>query len=358
MVPNSALAPGLVYNAGFDDYVAFLCGTGQLAGLLRTSPSIRATSTSPTSPSAIWPAFRPSPAPSPTSGATATFRATTAAPQGFKVTVSPRELTIPAGESRTFTVKIERTRAPLGEYRFGSLTWTGGGKTVRSVIVVSAVQLAAPEEVLGSETSGSASWDIIFGYTGAFSALPHGLVAPLETPGYVVDDPANDINVALATGVGITVHDIDVPAGTGLARFSLFDEFVDGADDLDLYVFDPSGDFVGGSGSGTSEEEVNVFNPVAGTYSVVVHGWGTDEVTGGPGTNYTLFSWNVSATASDGSQPTDLSVVAPGSAVLGTTGTVTASWANLSEGVKYLGGVSYHDGVGQIDYTIVSVNTD
>ena len=182
-------------------------------------------------------------------------------------------------------------------------------------------------------------WDIKFGYTGAFSALPHGLVAPLETPGYVVDDPANDINVALASGVGITVHDIDVPAGTGLARFSLFDEFVDGeTDDLDLYVFDGSGNFVGGSGSGTSEEEVNVFNPVAGTYSVVVQG-GTGQLSGGPGTNIHPVRWNVSSTASDGSQPTDLSVVAPGFGSLGTTGTGDSFLANLSEGVKYLGGV-------------------
>jgi hypothetical protein len=30
----------------------------------------------------------------------------------------------------------------------------------------------------------------------------------------VVDDPANDINTALATGVGVTFHTVNVPTGT------------------------------------------------------------------------------------------------------------------------------------------------
>ena len=44
VVPNSAIDPGLVYNAGFNDWLAFLCGTGRCR--LRTalpSRSIRAT---------------------------------------------------------------------------------------------------------------------------------------------------------------------------------------------------------------------------------------------------------------------------------------------------------------------------
>ena len=33
---------------------------------------------------------------------------------------------------------------------------------------------------------------------------------------------------------------------------------------------------VGSSGSGTSAEEVNLLNPAAGTYTVVVQGWGVN----------------------------------------------------------------------------------
>ena len=45
-----------------------------------------------------------------------------------------------------------------------------------------------------------------------------------------------------------------IPAGTRLARFSLFDDFTDGADDLDLYVHNSAGTLVGASGGGTSAE--------------------------------------------------------------------------------------------------------
>ena len=74
----------------------------------------------------------------------------------------------------------------------------------------------------------------------------------------------------------------------------LFDDFTDGNDDLDLYVFGPlTAGFpnVGGSGSATSEEEVNLEGPTPGFYIVVVHGFETD----GPDANYTLFSWLVGA---------------------------------------------------------------
>ncbi|OLS29235.1 MAG: hypothetical protein HeimC2_00820, partial [Candidatus Heimdallarchaeota archaeon LC_2] len=44
--------------------------------------------------------------------------------------------------------------------------------------------------------------------------------------------PANNINVALGTGVGITVHQIIVAPGSVYARFNLFDAFVSGEPDL------------------------------------------------------------------------------------------------------------------------------
>jgi hypothetical protein len=186
-------------------------------------------------------------------------------------------------------------------------------------------------------------------------------VAPTRTAGNVVDDPADDINAALASGIGITVHAVNVPAGTALARFSLFDEFTDGnPDDLDLYVFGPVPadpqepvPFAGGSGGPTAEEQVELSFPAAGTYLVVVHGFETD----GPDSNYTLFDWVVSATPADGSGNTDLSVTDPGSAVLGGLATVTASWSGLAAGEKYLGAVTYSDGTDLIGLTRVVVNT-
>jgi hypothetical protein len=128
------------------------------------------------------------------------------------------------------------------------------------------------------------------------------------------------------------VHVINVPDGTLYSRFSLFDDYTDGDDDLDLYVFDPDGNNVGGSGSGASAEEVNLLDPSPGDYFVVVHGWQTD----GPDANYTLFDWQI---LPDG--PGNLTVTGPTSAINGATGPVDYSWSGLDSGERYLGLVEY-----------------
>ena len=256
------------------------------------------------------------------------------------------------GHVASYEVTFTRTTAPLDAYAFGTLTWSDGSHDVTSQLVVRPVQLSAPVEVIGSGTEGSGSIDITFGYDGDYVAGAHGMVAATETPGNVVDDPANDINVALDTGVGITIHPVPIPAGSSLARFSLFDADTDGEDDLDLYVFDSTGAFVGGSGSPTSEEQVDIENPADTTYLVVVHGWQTD----GPDANYTLSSWGVSADASadDGSLVIDS---APTTATLGATETVSYSWSGLSAGTRYLGRISHGDGNSVAATTNVAIST-
>lgn len=169
-----------------------------------------------------------------------------------------------------------------------------------------------------------------------------------------MDDPADDINTALATGVGITIEQFEVPAGAAFTRVSLFDDATDGDDDLDLYVFTGDGQtFLGGSGSGTSAEQVNLPGLSAGTYLAVVRGWETD----GPDANYTLFDWSVlgDPSADDGT----LEIVsAPTEAVLGETGVIEYAWAGLETGVRYLGAVSHSDAGGVFDLTLVSIDTN
>ena len=48
---------------------------------------------------------------------------------------------------------------------------------------------SAPAEVTGSGESGSASFDVAFGYTGSYTAAPHGLEAATVTSDNVVQDP-------------------------------------------------------------------------------------------------------------------------------------------------------------------------
>ena len=352
VVPNSAVDPGLVYKSGFIDWLGFLCGTGQLnasycpvigidpSNLNYPSIAIGELAGSQTVTRRVT-----------NVGPAGTYTVSVNAPAGVNVVVSPASLTLAKGASATYTVTFTtQAGATIGAYTSGSLTWSNGTHNVTSPLVVRPVQLAAPDEVGASGTDGSLSFDVTFGYEGAYTAATHGLVPAVQTAGTVVDDPANDINTALGTGVGITVHSINVPAGTAYARFSLFDAYTDGNDDLDLYVFRPNGSYYGGSGSGTSAEEVNVLNPVAGDWFVIVHGWQTD----GPDANYTLFSWNVSGTPG-GSLSLDS---APASATLGATGTINLSWSGLAAGDKYLGAVSHSDSGGVFGLTLVTVGTD
>ena len=356
VVPSSAVDPGLVYNAGARDYLAFLCGStpavhpddcaflegagysfdasdlnlasigiGELAGTQTVSRTVTNV------------------------GAAATYNVSVEAPPGISVEVSPETLTLETGASASYEVTFTtQPAASIDEWTFGSLTWSDGTHAVRSPIAITPTALSAPDEEMGTGTSGSLDYEVTFGYAGPFEVAPWGLVAATKTPGTVVDDPANDINVALGTGVGITVHDVVVPAGTEYARFSLFDDYTDGTDDLDLYVFDPDLEFAGGSGSGTSEEEVSIDDPAAGTYTVIVHGWQTD----GADTNYTLFSWNVPAV--DAGNMTVTSSAA--AAVLGATATISVDWAALEAGTKYLGAVAYNGGA--LEQTVIRVDTD
>ncbi len=217
------------------------------------------------------------------------------------------------------------------------------------------MQLAAPASVSGEGVSGSTTYEVGFGYNGPLTAAAHGLEAAGTVTNTVVDDPTNDINTALSTGVGVNFEFVEVPEGTAFTRIALFDDYTDGDDDLDLYVFGPASagyPFVGGSGSPTSAEQVDLTAPAAGTYLVAVHGWQTD----GPDAEYTLFDWSISADPAD--DDGSLVVDAPTEAVLGATGEVTASWDGLSDGTKYLGAVSYSDGDGVFGLTLVAVDTD
>jgi len=355
IVPNSAADPGLVYEADFLDYLAFLCGNSAAVGagtcnalqsmgysfdagdLNLASIGIAQLAGSKTITRRVT-----------NVGTTeATYTASTDGLAGIGATVSPAALTLAPGATAEYTVTFTaQPGAVLNAWTFGALTWSDGTHEVRSPVAIRPVFFGAPTEITGSGLDGSLSYTVGFGFTGEFTATGHGLVAADQTPGLVVDDPANDINAALGSGVGMTLHMVSVPAGTAHARFSLFDEYTDGADDIDLYVFNPQGFLVGASGSGSSAEEVNVSDPDAGTYFVVVHGWQTD----GPDANYTLFSWLIPSSAGS------LVVSAPTAATLGLQASIDVSWSGLTPSTKYLGLVSYEGPSGSIGSTLVRVD--
>ncbi len=339
--PNSAADPGLVFDSGYNDWLNFICGT---------QPGSFCSAFTPINPSDLNVASIAIGAMAGTQtvtrrvtnvgNSTATYTASYTGMAGFTVAISPASLTLAKGASGTFTVTFTRTTAALNTYSGGQLRWTDGTHMVRVPMVVRPVALSAP-------AAASGSYDVTFGYTGPFSATARGLVPATTITGNVLDDPANDINTALGTGVGATIHVVNIPAGTTYARFSLFDSFTDGNDDLDLYVFNPGGSQVGGSGSGTSAEEVNLVNPAPGNYFVVVHGWQTD----GADANYTLFNWNLGSADAG-----NMTVTAPATATIGATGTIGLAFSGLTTGTKYLGSVVYGGATGLPSPTIVRVD--
>jgi subtilisin family serine protease len=329
--PQLAANPGLVFDSGFADWLGFLCGT-QLPVSFCSDAGVPVLDPSDLNLASIAIGDMPG---SQTvkrrvtnvGSSSATFTASVSGLAGMTVVVSPASLTVGAGKTESFTVKITRTTAPLNAYVGGQLTWTGGGKTVRVPMVVRPVAFAAPSEVSGS-------YKVSFGYDGAFSATPRGLV------------PAVTFDGAVGTN-GVQNFPVVIPAGTSYVRFSLFDANVSPASDLDLEVYNSAGTLVASSGGGSSAEEANLLNPAADTYTVRVVGYAVPTATA----SFTLFSW-VLGTASAG----NMTVSAPTSAVLGSTGSIDLSFSALSGGTKYLGSVAYTGTTGLPNPTIVRID--
>lgn len=346
--PNSAADPGLVYNSSWNDWLAFLCGTTN--GVNPASCAALKNfgySTDPSDFNIASIAIGDLPGVQTVTrkvtnvgSGTATYTASVTGMSGVTVSVSPSSLTLAKGETKSFTVTFTRTTAALNAYTGGQLTWSDGTHNVRIPMVVRPIQFAAPASVSG--TGGPINYNVSFGYTGAFTATPRGLVPATTFAGSVADDPTDSF---VPGGPGTVSFTVVIPAGTTYARFSLFDANVSPASDLDLYVYRGATQ-VGGSGSGTSAEEVNLVNPVADTYTVWVHGWGVSA----PSANFTLFTWVLGSTGAG-----NMTVTAPASAVPG-PGAITLNFSGLAPGTKYLGSVAY-SGMSGSPVTIVRVDT-
>jgi subtilisin family serine protease len=350
--PNSAADPGLVYDAGFNDWLAFLCGT--TTGVSASTCSALAGAGYSFDPSDLNVA---SIAIGDLAGtqtvkrrvtnvgsASATYTASVTGMSGITTVVSPASLTLAPGATGSFTVSFARTTAALNAYTGGQLTWSDGTHNVRSPIVVKPVALAAPAEVAAAP--GGTSYNVKFGYDGPFSATPRGLIAPVITPGTVSDDPNNSFS---PTGSGVVAIPVTIAAGTSYARFQLFEGDAAPGSDIDLYVYKGTTQ-VGVSGGGTAAEVVNLLNPPAGSdYVVYVHGYAT---AGGAPSPFKLYDWLL-GTADAG----NLTVTAPATAAIGAGGTVSLAFSGLAPATKYLGSVAYAGVAGLPNPTIVRVDT-
>ncbi len=337
--PNGAADPGLVYNSGFNDWLAFLCGaTSNISPAYCSSLSGAGYSLDPSDMNVASIAIGDM------AGMQTIKRTVTNVGEkekynfsytglaGLTVVPSASSITLEKDQSKSFSVTFTTNGAALNTYAGGYITWTGSkGHVVRIPVVIRPVAMAAPALVSGS--GAAISYNVTFGYSGAFAAEARGLVPATTFSGSVSDNESLGYNVV-------------VPAGSTYARFSLFDDAATAGSDIDLRVFLGS-TLVGSSGGGTSDEEVNLRNPAAGTYTVVVDGFATSNPS-----DFTLFAWVLGSTA-DGS----MSVSAPSAATVGSLGAINLSFSGLAPATRYLGSVAYSGIAGLPNPTIVRIDT-
>jgi subtilisin family serine protease len=347
--PNSAADPGLVFDAGWMDWLGFLCGTGQLRASYCPSISIDPSNLNTASIAIGDMAGTQTVKRTVTNvaSASAIYNVSVTGMGGINVNVNPESLTLAPGDSASFDVTFTRTSAALNAYTGGQMTWSDGTHHVRIPLVVRPVALAVPVQVYG--TGDPISYNVTFGYSGDFTATGRGLVPANITAGTVDQDPDQTFNTADSTGT--VMIPLIIPAGTTYARFSLFDEDVTPGTDLDLYIYQDITP-VGVSASGTSAEEVNILftNPTGEPIALTayVHGWG---IAGGVSSPFKLHFWAL------GTNAENMTVSAHPSAELGTIGTINLTFSELDAATKYLGSVAYGGATGMPNPTIVRVDT-
>ncbi len=369
---NRAVDPGLVYDIDFLNFAGYLCGLEDppypatdcailtASGFLSEGRDLNIPSIGIAELISGDAAFRRVT----NLGSTGTYTASVTAPLGIDVVVSPSTLSLNPGEIGDFSLTFRRQGAELDAWSFGRLDWSDGTHIVTSPIAVRPVTLRVPEELRFNGATGSAQIPVAFGYDGAYLADVHGLRAPLTdfcldennepTPCFVDEDTTNSFSFRFDGGVN--AHLIDIPADQLYARFSLFDEFTDGDDDLDLYLFYcPNNQCtqIAQSGSFTSAEEINLILPAEGTYAALIHGFETDEVVGGPGALYTLFAWSFGNIDIAG----NLQVTSPLSVNDGDRLDLDLDWGVLDPATRYLGAISHNTPTGLYGLTILRMDS-
>jgi len=324
--PNGAVDPGLIYESGPIDHLKFLCGAGWLvptgATCTQYGSMLPGNLNLPTFALEVPGTTTVKRAVKNVGGSAATYTASASVP-GFDVTVSPSTLSLGKGEKGTFTVTLKAHGAPVDTNVFGSLTWTDGVHNVTSPVQARAVNVGAPALLSSTDATGSLRFRATYGFDGATSTQVEGLKAATRTSGQVTTDAT-------------TCFDVVVPADSLVLRAALYDADTSGQgqDDLDLVVVDAAGAQVGTSGGATANELVSVSLPAAGTYQACVIGYAPM----GGSSDFTLSTWVLSGADTGGSLKAK---GLPATVAVGDEAKVTASWAGLTAGTRYLGGLRY-----------------
>lgn len=319
------LEPGLVYDAGQEDYLKFIQGTGLDLGNsglgttaakdMNVASFALGALTGKTEVTRTVTALTPG-----------LYRAQEDVP-GVKVSVTPSVLNFSAaGETRTFKVKFENTGATLGQFAMGKLVWQGQGKSVTSPVAVRPQAVVAPSTISFTSHGGTGEGRIpvVSGTDSPVNITLDGLSKADSTGVELVPGP-----LVLGNDAANAVKEISVPAGAPLAKFSVFS--ADPAADFDLLVFDPAGRQLA-SQTASASESISVPNPRPGLYTMYVNLYSSPE---GKATKASVDAAVLGANVGN-------ATVTPNPLKLGNgkPGTLVVNWTDLAEG-SYIGRVSY-----------------
>lgn len=358
VAPNKAIAPGLVYDAGKIDFVRYQCKVNTAAvspasdcttyGTLDETYNVNLPSITV---GAVVGSATVTRKVTNVGVAAATYTASASVP-GFTTLVTPVNLTLLPGETKSFTLTLTAAGAAENQWAYGSLTWSDGAQsTVKSPVTARLGKaIEAPSLITGTTTSGTRLVTIKTAFSGRMSANKGGMKAvtlgptTALTPGGM---SSAQLKTACTNGIdlpSVKVYPVSIGPGTIVARFELRDANVGTAgDDNDMGLLAPDGTWIY-SGNDGSNESAQVSTPAAGNYKLCVAAYG-----GAASMTHQLSSWVV--TTADVSN--SLLVMLPGAVYAGSTATVGLRWSGLAVGNRYLGGVQYKDLSGSVQATTV-----
>ncbi|KQW45648.1 MULTISPECIES: S8 family serine peptidase [unclassified Roseateles] len=361
--PNKAVNPGLVYNAGKNDWVKYQCKVNRPAVLPATDCTTIGTLNetyelnlpSITVGTVLGTAIVPRTVTN-VGATTATFTATANVP-GFTTTVTPSSLTLAPGASASFTVRLTASTAAEGVWNYGQLVWSDGVRSVRAPVQARVGKpITAPAEFTATTVSGSRLITVRTGFSGRMGVKFGGMKeVTMGNTVTLAPQPLSSAQLKIICQAGVDtpsvkVYSFAVPAGAIVARFALRDADVNGAgDDNDLMLLYPNNTTSVYSGNGGSTEAVQVSSPAAGTYKVCVVAYD-----GGAAMTHQLSSWIVNP-----GEGTTMRAAVPSTVYAGSTATVGLAWSGLATGKRYMGGFQLLDAGGTVQSTtVLRVSTD
>ncbi len=347
--PELAMDPGLVFDHGIRDWVAYLKG-------LQLLPPDSFTTIAPIDGSQLNQASVAIGDLTNSRTITRTVTNVSSAPEhyqvhadvpGLRISATPSQFTLAPGQTRTVSLLVQRTSAPLQKWATGSLVFSSAvgpdrfdgdaepstGHIVELPVAVQPLALAVDQdEVSGTGSIGSAQVEVSPGFSGTVTSSVAGLVAVTPQQDSVSEGEFDA--AAPAAGRGVDEFTATVEEGATVLRVST--QTNDG-NDLDVYVYREAEDgleLLGIGGTTSGNEEVTLEQPEPGTYRVFVHGFsvGDDE-------SYTYRQWVVPGTSAGNLE------VGPATfqATAGVPAPVQLRWSGLDTSQEWFGAVTFAD---------------